>query len=147
MSHTIPRVNPHSILWLFEKNYHLLLRLFGDELTNSPIGMTLAYTQPQARLQCTIMETHRYMLVLQLHHQFNHSIVDPLQVTIRFYLDAAVAEVTALQNYQHIPPAYLCSVTQGEYPDEKRQTNQLLLVVLQYWLQRQHTLTAMELTG
>jgi uncharacterized protein YqiB (DUF1249 family) len=127
MSHSIAEFRLASPMWYFERNYEALKQMLETldlcqhggvefELDGDPVLITL-------------LEKTRYTMLISIEHRFRQleRLVPPLRFDVRLYTDARLAEVTSYQGIRHLKPKYPYPNQGMHHPDEKRQTNLMLL--------------------
>ncbi len=134
MSHTIPRVRPHSPLWYFEENYRQLKQLL-PELAEADEELLLC-AEGHHDLHIRIDERCRYttMLTLRKHFSVEGEALPDLAMRLRVYDDARVVEVSAYQGCERIPARYQVGEGVRYQRDEKLQANKLLFELLRHCL-------------
>ena len=84
-------------------------------------------------LAVKVCERHKYMTIIELKQQIAEDTAIPdMQLRLRLYIDARVAEVIAYQGVERIPARYQFKRHFGEHRDEKMQVNLLLNEFLKY---------------
>lgn len=123
---------------VFEDNYHLVGHLFAEIGRRQRFVMSGEDGHPN--LDVSVLERAKYTTTLNLTKCFDGSgrLLPDLEMTVRVYHDAALAEVVAYQGCRHIPPPYLISSGQGFHKDERRQINHLLRDLLRYCAARNY---------
>lgn len=121
---------PHP-LWLFEENYLLLRRLL-PRLRTGACFVLGADEAGQHALQVVVEEVGPYTAELRLTSSLggNGQLPPPLQLKVRIYHDAQLAEVIGYQDCMRIPPRYAARMAEGFQRDERQQVNHLLREVL-----------------
>lgn len=133
MSHTIVGRAPRNPIWVFEENY----RLFNQLLTFLPEegeSVSLSSPRDESDLEIEVVEIARYTVTLSLRKSFavDQQLLPSLQMRVRLYDDARVAEVIAYQGCDRIPARYAVADRSHYHRDEKRQINYLLHDLLRH---------------
>ncbi len=138
MAHSIQQQRVHNPMWLYEHNFATLSALFpGLILGNESI---VQHESEQSRLTLQIREKNKYTLLLEATEQYagSPSWRQALQMRIRLYTDAKLAEVVSYQGRARFLPKYDTPNPKMYQRDEKRQINHLLYDWLLYINRRRH---------
>lgn len=116
-------------LWMFEQNYLLLRKLMPQM---QPGTHMLAHGGAGHALQAEVVQSGPYTteLMFTTAFQVDGKILPPLQLQVRIYHDARLAEVVGYQGCRYIPPAYAVPLGGCFQRDERRQLNRLLHEIL-----------------
>lgn len=109
---------------LYETIYTLFYRLLPDLRDLAPGEVRQCEHLWQTAL--LILSQDRYTTIVALEVSFCNPSLPNIQMKLRAYHDARVAEVTEYQGQGHILPDYRYPNPSGFQADEKRQVNQLL---------------------
>ena len=128
MSHTLEQTRNKEPMWFFERNYSFLRDLFPEiiELCSN----TLVYRDKLKVVKIKSLEVSRYTTLISLHLIFTECTeIAPVEMTIRLYHDAEVADVISYQNITRLIAPYFSS---NKCVDEnhKKQANILLYEIL-----------------
>ena len=128
MSHTIATLRAKNPMWVYERNYSLLVNLFPQLIQGRMPSDEAVIEFPDRSGVCTqIVERCRYTLTMVLAEVFKGDLVPEINMNVRLYHDAGVAEVMAYQGFSRLLPRYRdLGRGQPSNPDEKRQANLLL---------------------
>ena len=128
MSHTLEQTRNKDPMWFFERNYIYLRELFPEimELNSE----TLIYRDNLKLVKIKCLEISRYTTLISLNLTFTRSPQIPsVEMTIRLYHDAEVADVVTYQNISRLIAPYF-STKKDTDKDHKRQANILLYELL-----------------
>ena len=128
MSHTLEQTRNKEPMWFFERNYSFLREYFPDiiELCSN----TIVYRDKLKVVKIKSLEVSRYTTLISLHLTFTaYKEITPVEMTIRLYHDAEVADVISYQNITRLVAPYFSS---NKCVDEnhKKQANILLYEIL-----------------
>lgn len=138
MNHIAHAISPVNPMQVFEDNYRLVGHLFAEMGRLQRFMMSGEDGLPN--LDVKVLERARYTTTLNLTKCFdgNGRLLPDLEMTVRVYHDAELAEVVAYQGCHRIPPPYLVGSGQGFHTDERRQINHLLRDLLRYCAARNY---------
>lgn len=113
-------------MWVYEKNYALLRRLFPD--LDSCDCFEFTPPTPGLRFRMQVLERCRYTCMLELRQKLAlpDRYLRDLVMKIRLYEDARLAEVTGYEGIGRLLPRYDYPNRKMLLRDEKRQANLLL---------------------
>ena len=128
MSHTLEQTRNKEPMWFFERNYSFLREFFPEiiELCSN----TIVYRDKLKVVKIKSLEVSRYTTLISLHLTFiAYKEITPVEMTIRLYHDAEVADVISYQNITRLVAPYFSS---NKCVDEnhKKQANILLYEIL-----------------
>ena len=135
MSHTIEQTRNKEPMWFFERNYSFLSALFPViiELKSN----TLVYRDKLKVVKVNSLEVSRYTTLISLQLIFTEiTEVAPVEMTIRLYHDAEVADVISYQNISRLVAPYF-SNNKSVAENHKKQANILLYEILSSCVKRQ----------
>lgn len=124
MSHTLEQTRNKEPMWLFERNYSHLRLLFPEiiELTSN----ALVYRDNLKIVVIKCIEVSPYTTLISLSLLFTQCPqIPPVEMTIRLYHDAEVADVISYQNITRLIAPYFSTKKETD-KDHKRQANILL---------------------
>lgn len=127
MSHTIATLRAKDPMWVYERNYALLVGMFS-KLMEEPIDKTATFNIPgRGETRVQVVERCRYTLTLVLAESYSADVVPEISMRVRLYHDAHLVEVIAYQGFTDMLPRYM-DLGRGNPQDhqEKRQANMLL---------------------
>lgn len=127
MSHTIATLRDKNPMWVYERNYALLVGLF-TKLMEQAVNETASFRIPgRGETRVQIVERCRYTLTLLLTEAYSVNMVPEVSMQVRLYHDARLVEVVAYQGFSDMLPKYM-NLERGNPQNcqEKRQANQLL---------------------
>ena len=122
-------------MWFFEKNYSHLGTLLPEiiELKSA----TLIYRDNLKLIKINCLEVSRYTTLISLQLTFKEcSQIPIIEMTVRLYHDAEVADVVSYQNLKHLVAPYF-SEEKNKAENHKRQANILLNEILMSCVQKQ----------
>ena len=128
MSHTLEQTRNKEPMWFFEHNYIYLRELFPKimELYTE----TLIYRDNLKLVKIKCLEVSRYTTLISLNLTFTKCPqIPPVEMSIRLYHDAEVADVVTYQNITRLVAPYF-STEKDMDKDHKRQANILLYELL-----------------
>ena len=140
MSHTLEQTRNKEPMWFFERNYTFLRELYPEiiELDSD----TLFYRDELKIVKIKCLEVSRYTTLISLHLTFTECPqIAPVEMTIRLYHDAEVADVVSYQNITRLIAPYF-SVEKDADKDHKRQANILLYELLSGCIKKRSVETA-----
>lgn len=137
MKPSLPRHRRRNPTGLFEENYRLLSTLLQEWCEEEPV-LRLGVGEEEALLEIRLQERGRYTTILQLAMPLplGGLQLPALQMELRLYHDARVAEVTAYQGCRRLPAPYQVTRHGRWQMDERRQVNLLLHELLRYCQRR-----------
>ena len=128
MSHTLEQTRNKEPMWFFERNYIYLRELFPEIMDLS--SDTLVYRDNLKLVRINCLEVSRYTTLISLNLIFTRCPqVPPVEMSIRLYHDAEVADVVTYQNISRLVAPYF-STEKDTDKDHKRQANILLYELL-----------------
>lgn len=128
MSHTLEQTRNQQPMWFFERNYAFLREIFPEiiELNSE----TLIYRDNLKNVKIHCLEVSRYTTLISLSLTFTECPqIAPVEMTIRLYHDAEVADVISYQNISRLVAPYFSEDKDTEQ-NHKRQANILLYELL-----------------
>lgn len=127
MSHTIAAIRASNPMWVYERNYKLLLSLFPALKDSDEQSDVISYHSESGEVGLKVTERCRYTLTLVLNETYGDSMIPAIKMHIRIYNDANVAEVISYQGKTRLLPEFM-DLNRGDRfsSKEKRRTNQLL---------------------
>ncbi|OGT21962.1 MAG: hypothetical protein A2V90_06340 [Gammaproteobacteria bacterium RBG_16_57_12] len=130
----------HNQTCLYEGIYARLQHLLCN-MQDAPTGACYAIG---SQIGFRILERHKYttILLLTIRMPAAAPLIPDLEMGIRLYHDAGVAEVQSYQNNKYIQPDYDYPNPRMHQPDEKHQVNRLLYEWLDYCLRQGRRLPA-----
>ena len=124
MSHTLEQTRNKEPMWFFEHNYIYLRALFPKIMDLS--SETLIYRDSLKLVKIKCLEVSPYTTLISLNLTFTKCPqVPPVEMSIRLYHDAEVADVVTYQNISRLVAPYF-STKKDTDKDHKRQANILL---------------------
>ena len=140
MSHSIEQTRNKEPMWFFERNYSFFRAIFPEIIELYSGALLYRDNLKTVRLQC--LEVSRYTTLISLRLSFIECPqVTPIEMTIRLYHDAEVADVISYQNITRLVAPYFSKNIQSE-SDHKRQANILLYELLSGCTKNKNTETA-----
>ncbi|MFK5913908.1 MAG: DUF1249 domain-containing protein [Woeseiaceae bacterium] len=128
MSHSIEQTRNKEPMWFFERNYSFFRAIFPEIIELYSGAIFYRDNLKTVRLQC--LEVSRYTTLISLRLSFIECPqVTPVEMTIRLYHDAEVADIISYQNISRLIAPYFSNKTPSE-SDHKRQANILLYELL-----------------
>ena len=128
MSHTLEQTRNKEPMWFFERNYSYLRDIFPEIIELSSGELVYRDNLKVVKIQC--LEVSRYTTLISLSLTFIECPqIPPVEMTIRLYHDAEVADVISYQNITRLIAPYF-SVKKEADQDHKRQANILLYELL-----------------
>lgn len=124
-------------MWVYEENFRLLYRLLPDLDAGDFFAMRADGEERDVDIE--VAERSKYTTTLVLRKFFGSPVCMPdLEMKVRVYFDAGVAEVLSYQDCQRLPARYQISGNEkARYrKDEKQQINKLLNELLRYCIRR-----------
>lgn len=135
MSHTLEQTRNKEPMWFFERNYSFLRDVFPEiiELDSD----TLMYRDKLKLVKIKCLEVSRYTTLISLQLTFTQCPQIPsVEMTVRLYHDAEVADVVTYQNITRLVAPYFSKEKETD-KDHKRQANILLYELLSGCIKRQ----------
>ena len=135
MSHTLEQTRNKEPMWFFERNYSFIRDVFPEviELDSD----TLIYRDKLKLVKIKSLEVSPYTTLISLQLTFTQCPkVSPVEMTIRLYHDAEVADVVTYQNITRLIAPYFSTQKETD-KDHKRQANMLLYELLAGCVHRQ----------
>ncbi len=115
-------------MWFFEHNYSYLRELFPELM--ELYSETLIYRDSLKLVKIKCLEVSRYTTLISLNLVFTRCPQIPsIEMSIRLYHDAEVADVVTYQNISRLVAPYF-STEKDTDKDHKRQANILLYELL-----------------
>ena len=115
-------------MWLFERNYSYLRGIFPEIIELSSGVLVYSDNLKVVKIQC--LEVSRYTTLISLRLTFIECPqIPPVEMSIRLYHDAEVADVITYQNITRLIAPYF-SAKKDTDQDHKRQANILLYEIL-----------------
>ncbi len=128
MSHTLEQTRNKKPMWFFEHNYSYLRELFPELM--ELYSETLIYRDSLKLVKIKCLEVSRYTTLISLNLVFTRCPQIPsIEMSIRLYHDAEVADVVTYQNISRLVAPYF-STEKDTDKDHKRQANILLYELL-----------------
>ena len=135
MSHTLEQTRNKEPMWFFERNYSFLSALFPEIIELS--SNTLVYRDKLKVVKIKSLEVSRYTTLISLHLTFSaYKEITPVEMTIRLYHDAEVADVVSYQNIMRLVAPYFSS-NKNVDENHKKQANILLYEILSSCVKKQ----------
>ena len=128
MSHTLEQTRNKEPMWFFERSYVYFREIFPEiiELQSN----TLVYRDNLKVVKIHCLEVSRYTTLISLNLSFIECPqVPPVEMTIRLYHDAEVADVISYQNITRLIAPYFSTEKESD-GNHKRQANLLLYDLL-----------------
>lgn len=128
MSHTLEQTRNKDPMWFFERNYIYFRELFPEiiELYSN----TLSYSDNLKHVKIHCLEVSRYTTLISLNLTFTACPqIPPVEMTVRLYHDAEVADVVSYQNISRLIAPYFAAKKEA-VGNHKRQANILLYELL-----------------
>ncbi|MDH5179749.1 MAG: DUF1249 domain-containing protein [Gammaproteobacteria bacterium] len=127
MSHTISTIRARNPMWVYERNYRLLMGLFPTLWSGEQSTGSLSYSSQSGEMQIRVVERCRYTLSAVMTEAYRDRLVPEIRMQVRLYIDANVAEVLAYQGASRLLPGVLDLGNSTFTPlEEKRHINLLL---------------------
>ncbi len=128
LSHTLEQTRNKEPMWLFERNYSYLRGIFPELIELSSGVLVYRDNLKVVKIQC--LEVSRYTTLISLRLTFIECPqIPPVEMSIRLYHDAEVADVITYQNITRLIAPYF-SAKKDTDQDHKRQANILLYEIL-----------------
>ena len=132
MAHSIKQQRAQNPMWLYEHNFATLCALFPDIVVGDEHSLQLELEHSSLLLK--IKEKNKYTLLLEVTEKFPTNTVwkQALNMRVRLYTDARLAEVVHYQGKTRFLPKYETPNSKMYHRDEKYQINHLLYDWLLY---------------
>ncbi len=128
LSHTLEQTRNKEPMWFFERNYSYLRAIFPEIIELSSGVLVYRDSLKVVKIQC--LEVSRYTTLILLNLTFTECPqIPPVEMTIRLYHDAEVADVISYQNITRLIAPYFSAKKETDQ-DHKRQANILLYELL-----------------
>lgn len=128
MSHTLEQTRNKDPMWFFERNYSYLRDIFPGIIELYSGELVYRDNLKVVKIQC--LEVSRYTTLISLSLTFVECPqIPPVEMTIRLYHDAEVADVISYQNITRLIAPYFSAKKETDQ-DHKRQANILLYELL-----------------
>jgi uncharacterized protein YqiB (DUF1249 family) len=126
VSHTISEIRRRSPMWVYEKNYQLLVHLLPFLRNGRAIKQVIRAGADH--LQVVVLEKSKYTHLVELQQLPVEPDTLPTALTlqVRLYHDAQLAEVSTYQDHHRLLSKYDYPNRNMFHRDEKRQANCLL---------------------
>lgn len=127
MSHTIAALRAKNPMWVYERNYALLVGMFSKLIDQSVDEVVTFYIPGRGETRVQVVERCRYTLTLVLAEAYGTDAVPEISMQVRLYLDAHLVEVVAYQGFSDLLPKYMdLGKGKPQNHQEKHQANILL---------------------
>ncbi|MFO7604566.1 MAG: DUF1249 domain-containing protein [Gammaproteobacteria bacterium] len=138
MAHSIGQYRTQNPMWLYEHNYATLSALFPEVISGETPSLSHELEHSSLRIQ--VRERNKYTLLLDVAETYPAgSVWKPmLNMRIRVYTDARLAEVVNYQGRTRFLPKYETPNPRMYQRDEKYQINCLLYDWLLYLNRYRH---------
>ncbi|GMR16018.1 MAG: DUF1249 family protein [Gammaproteobacteria bacterium] len=128
MSHTLEQTRNKEPMWFFERNYSYLRAIFPEIMDLYSAALVYRDDLKVVKIHC--LEVSRYTTLISLSLTFTECPqIAPVEMTIRLYHDAEVADVISYQNITRLVAPYFSKEKEAD-KDHKRQANILLYELL-----------------
>ena len=128
MSHTLEQTRNKEPMWFFERNYTYLREIFPEIIELDSNALIYRDNLKSVKIHC--LEVSRYTTLISLSLIFTQCPkIPPVEMTIRLYHDAEVADVISYQNITRLVAPYF-SNEKETHQNHKRQANILLYELL-----------------
>ncbi len=128
MSHTIAALRAKDPMWIYERNYAMLMGMFAKQLIEQPADEAVTFNIPgRGATHVQVVERCRYTLSMVLSEVYSTEVVPKISMRVRLYHDARLVEVISYQGFTDMLPKHM-DLGQGrpQNHQEKRQANLLL---------------------
>lgn len=127
MSHTIATQRAKQPMWIYERNYALLMGMFTNLIEQAADETAIFNIPGHGKTRVQVVERCRYTLTMVLTEAYSTKVVPEISMRVRLYHDAHLVEVIEYQGFTDMLPKYM-DLGRGEPQDhqEKRQANLLL---------------------
>lgn len=137
MSHTLEQTRNNEPMWFFEHNYRYFSELFPEIIELS--SGKLIYKDSLKTIKIKCVEVSRYTTLVSLSLTFTACPqIEPIDMTVRLYHDAQLADVVSYQNISPLVAPYF-SADKNTAENHKRQANILLYEILSGCAKSGHT--------
>jgi uncharacterized protein YqiB (DUF1249 family) len=137
MSHTLEQTRNNEPMWFFEHNYRYFSELFPEIIELSSGKLIYKDTLKTIKIKC--VEVSRYTTLVSLSLTFTACPqIEPIDMTVRLYHDAQLADVVSYQNISPLVAPYF-SADKNTAENHKRQANILLYEILSGCAKSGHT--------
>lgn len=128
MSHTLEQTRKKEPMWFFEHNYVYFRELFPEIIELYSGKLIYKDTLKLIKIQC--IEVSRYTTLVSLDLTFTACPqITPINMNVRLYHDAQLADVFSYQNITPLVAPYF-SKDKNSAENHKRQANILLYEIL-----------------
>jgi len=127
MSHTIATLRAKDPMWVYERNYALLVGMFA-KLIEQNVDEAVTFNIPgRGETRVQVVERCRYTLTMVLAEAYSADVVPEMSMRVRLYHDASLVEVIAYQGFTDMLPKHM-DLGRGnpQNHQEKQQANLLL---------------------
>lgn len=127
MSHTIAIQRAKDPMWIYERNYALLVGMFTKLIEQATDEAAIFNIPGRGKTRVQVVERCRYTLTMVLAEAYSANVVPEISMRVRLYHDAQLVEVIEYQGFTDMLPKYM-DLGRGKPQDhqEKRQANLLL---------------------
>jgi len=127
LTHTIVATQQRTPMWVYERNYHILLKLLPD-LVQQAVESRYRVRLTGGTVTVTLLEKGPYTQMVELVQSPVEDLrhVEAIHLKVRIYHDASLAEVIAYQGRLRLMSKYEYPNKHMYQPDEKQQSNYLL---------------------
>lgn len=127
MSHTIATLRAKDPMWVYERNYALLVGMFSKLIDQSVDEAVSIKIPDRGETRIEVVERCRYTLTMVLAEVYSAKVVPEISMRVRLYHDARLVEVVAYQGFSDMLPRYM-DLDRGKPQNhqEKHQANLLL---------------------
>ena len=137
MSHTLEQTRNQEPMWFFERSYSYLRDIFPELIELHSGELTYRDNLKTVKIRC--LEVSRYTTLISLNLIFTECPqIPPVEMTIRLYHDAEVADVISYQNITRLIAPYFSAKKETDQ-DHKRQANILLYELLSGCVKKRST--------
>ena len=127
MSHTIATLRAKDPMWVYERNYALLMGMFSKLIEQSVNEVATFYIPGRGETRVQVVERCRYTLTMVLAEAYSANVVPEISMRVRLYHDARLVEVVAYQGFSDLLPRHMdLDKSNPQNQSEKRQANLLL---------------------
>lgn len=128
MSHTLEQTRNKKPMWFFEHNYRFIREIFPELMDLNSENLVYSDNIKVVKIKC--LEISRYTTLISLNLNFKKCPKIPsVEMSVRLYHDAEVADVVTYQNISRLVAPYF-STKKEQDKDHKRQANILLYEIL-----------------
>ncbi len=140
MSHTLEQTRNKEPMWFFERNYSYLRDIFPEIIELGSNTLICNDEIKVVKIKC--LEVSRYTTLISLYLTFTECPqVERVEMTVRLYHDAEVADVISYQNITRLVAPYF-STDKNKDENHKKQANILLYEILASCIKNQSLETA-----